>query len=71
MKGLLLLVVILAGLWLWRARRPAPPPRRDPAPSAQEMVRCAHCGVHLPQADAVHGRLGHYCCQEHQRSAEH
>jgi len=44
------------------------PPR--PPPSPAPMVACAHCGVHLPAADAVpapDGRL--YCSPAHVRAA--
>lgn len=76
MKFLLLLAVVLLAAWAWRsARRDAPgadrPPSPPPAPpDPQEMVRCAHCGVHLPRGDAVVGRIGLYCSQEHRQSAE-
>lgn len=32
-----------------------------------EMVSCAHCGLHLPAADALTGPSGHFCSAEHQR----
>ena len=35
--------------------------------ATENMVRCAHCGIHLPQSDAVRidGRI--WCSQEHAR----
>ncbi len=74
MKLLLVLLVVLFGVWLWRSRRPPPPspPRRDPAakPGAAEMVRCAVCGLHLPQADAQLTARGAYCSVEHRQQIE-
>ncbi|MEK9952076.1 MAG: PP0621 family protein [Curvibacter sp.] len=74
MKFLLFLAIVLLGVWLWRssrgnehADRAAPPPD---AGGPQEMVRCAHCGVHLPHDDAVVGRIGRYCSPEHRQLAE-
>jgi len=32
------------------------------------MVACAHCGLHLPRAEALEHAHRHYCCAEH-RSA--
>jgi uncharacterized protein len=34
------------------------------------MVRCAHCGLHLPSADAVAGERGVYCGAPHRLLAE-
>ncbi len=40
-------------------------PRARGAPG--DLVRCAHCGLHLPRADA-HGAGGRlYCGEEHAR----
>ncbi len=71
MKYLLLLMVILAGVWLWRSRRVEQRPTaqsqvREPArPDA--MVTCRHCGVHLPASEAISDAQGHYCSVEHLR----
>ena len=31
---------------------------------------CTPPGLHVPQASAVHGRQGEYCCEAHRREAE-
>jgi uncharacterized protein len=71
MKYLLLLLVLLAGVWLWRSRRvqDRPPPPAAPPPPARPdlMVTCRHCGVHLPASDAISDARGHYCSIEHLR----
>ncbi|KCB34114.1 hypothetical protein L541_0449, partial [Bordetella hinzii CA90 BAL1384] len=45
-------------------RKPAAPPA---ARAAEPMVRCAHCGIHLPRSEALllNGRT--WCGQEHAR----
>jgi uncharacterized protein len=73
MKYLLLLVILaVVGLAFFGRRRPRPPapPPQPGKPSAQAdpqtMLACAHCGVHLPQAEArmdVAGRP--YCGDAH------
>ena len=72
MKLLVLLLVLLAGVWLWkRGRRlsqKAPPPRGERA--ALPMVRCQQCGMHVPGHEAVAGRLGSYCSAEYRRYGE-
>lgn len=73
MKLLLIMGLVLVGVWLWRSnrethrqRKPAPPANATP----QEMVRCAHCGVHLPASEAVQGKKGLYCSVEHLQRTE-
>lgn len=71
MKYLLVLAVVLLVLGLARARRrvdstPARPAAGPARPAAEEMVCCAHCGVHLPRRDAlVGGASGLYCSEAH------
>ena len=43
----------------------APSSAAPPVRPAQDMVRCAHCGLHLPSADAVHAGGRSYCGAEH------
>ena len=41
---------------------------RDAELRPQRIIACAHCGLHLPWSDAVHGRGPDdrsYCCIEH------
>lgn len=78
-KLLVVLLVVAVALWalLTRARgerrcrdargeAPAPPrPSAAPGQSAQDMVRCAHCGVHLPAPEAVRAGGHSYCSAEH------
>jgi len=76
MKLLVLVAALFVGVWLWRSGRftgtKSAPRRPPPASEARqvEMVRCLHCSVHLPMAEAVQGRLGPYCNGEHRQLAE-
>jgi uncharacterized protein len=66
MKYLLVLIVVGFVLWLMLGRRP--PARRRDARSpgqAQPMVRCAHCGVHLPRNEALLLGDQAYCSSAH------
>jgi uncharacterized protein len=66
---LILLLVVLVGCWIARARAPHAPRgqrRRGAAPARPEqIVACAHCGLHLPRAEAVRGAAGYYCSEAH------
>lgn len=39
-------------------------PVRPPA-AAENMVRCAQCGVNVPQTEAFFSRGEHFCSDEH------
>ena len=72
-KWLLTLGIIVLALMLWfgKGRRSGAargnPPR--PKPGAQAMVSCAHCGLHLPRAEAVSDAGGRLFCSEAHRLA--
>jgi uncharacterized protein len=80
MKYLIVLLVVVVGLWLvWgrRGRRvDAPsashkgkPKKAAASAAAQNMVACAHCDVHLPEADAVKDAAQRPFCSEAHRLA--
>lgn len=48
-----------------RHRRARAAPRRPTPKRMQAMVRCAHCGVHLPSPEAVHWNGDTWCSQAH------
>ena len=79
MKYLLVLLVVGFGLWtlISRLRGGGVAKRRpDAKPAAQPdakqgspvaMVACAHCGLHLPAADALPAGQRLYCSDGHRR----
>ena len=75
MARLILLLAAVALVWWWLRSRRSPVRTDSAAPkppanshAAHEMVSCAHCGVHLPQSDAVSDAAGaFYCSDEHRR----
>ena len=73
MKFALFVLAIVALLWLLRgARRGLPPAVNDPprTPAPQQMLACAHCGVHLPRDEALPGRGGVFCGEAHRKAFE-
>jgi uncharacterized protein len=71
MGQFLRLVIILIGLWLVLIliKRALASRRKSPSdkPAVAKMVACAHCGVHIPESEAVHDGDSHYCSEEHRR----
>ena len=78
-KLILLGVAVVVIVWLLKRAIAGPRPGKPPEAGAPqgELVRCAHCGVNLPKAEAyaaggvpgVPPRAGglHYCSEEHWR----
>lgn len=74
MKYLLVLFVIGIGLWVLlgrgrRARRRADASvQREAAAAKARMTACAHCGLHVPEAEALFDAQGRaFCGDEHRR----
>jgi len=82
-KVLLIIGIALGVYWLWRQGRMAEsrdaraaPPAAPPAPrtgaAPQDMVACAHCGLHLPRSEALAdgpgGSAPFYCSAAHRQS---
>jgi uncharacterized protein len=66
MKYLLIIAIALV-VWLtWKKRslpsgKASTPASREP----EQMVVCAHCGVHLPVSDSVSEQGRHFCSEAH------
>lgn len=72
--GLIRLILLALIVWLiWRVyqihrdRRAAAEDKRNPERSITggKMVKCAHCGTHLPQKNALPLDELFFCCREH------
>ncbi|AZD04555.1 MULTISPECIES: PP0621 family protein [Pseudomonas] len=60
------IALIAAAVWLWRKfKQPASGTAAPREPSTTPMVRCAHCGVHLPRDRALSLEQQWYCSQTH------
>ena len=65
------LLFILFGVLLYRILKRAPqtgaPRPAAVPPVAETMIRCTHCGVHVPIGESLAEGGRHYCCEEHRR----
>lgn len=68
-KILLFALVVVAVLLLMRGFGRRRPPAGGGAAADEPMVRCAHCGVHLPKGEsfALDGRF--FCSEQHRSEA--
>lgn len=68
-KIILFVLGLLLAYWLLKDHHRKA--HRDQRPrwagGAEDMVRCAHCGVHLPRSESITTRGAFYCSVEHQR----
>lgn len=68
-KILLLLVV---GFAVWAVirnyqRSLGKPPASAGEKAAEDMVKCAHCGVNLPRSEAIYSDGDFFCMPEHKQ----
>lgn len=70
MKYLLLLVFFAIVWWAWKKRAVPPPADAPRSTPVERMVTCAHCGVHLPESDALADGENHFCNEAHRRAAQ-
>lgn len=72
------IAIIAAAFWLWRRFTRSAPPRpedRNTSPPPVPMVRCEHCGTHVPRDHALTKDNQWFCSQAHleqgPQSSEH
>ena len=69
-RTLLIVVAIFVALMLVKrllAGRSKPPPVQ---PQTPKLVQCAHCGVHVNEAQALRSGERYFCSADHQQRGE-
>ena len=68
-KLLVLILLVVVAAWLIRRalRRAAMPGASETNAVRDELVRCAHCGLLLPRAEARPSAGAIYCSEDHAR----
>lgn len=64
MSRLLLIIAIVAVVYLLIRAYRKKTPQQD-VTATEDMVRCAHCGVHLPKGESVQADGRYFCSAEH------
>lgn len=68
---LFLIAIVVLAVWVWRRFIAEPRRNRPRENAAAPMVRCAHCGVHVPKAQALSQDQRWYCSQAHLEQGPH
>jgi uncharacterized protein len=68
-KLLLIAVGFLLAWWILKAYKKSlrSTSMRHRKTAAEDMVRCARCGVHLPRSESKADNGQFFCCEEHRR----
>jgi len=74
-RSLLIFILVLIAIWWVRralARFSAGTRARGSRPSRtgnepEQMLGCAHCGLHVPESEGVRDGKDFFCCEEHRR----
>lgn len=70
MSKFLLLVLAFVAVWLLaKGFRRKGAAKDAPEAAPEHMVNCSHCGLYLPQREAVADGDKFFCCAEHRRQA--
>lgn len=68
-KLLLLIFAVVAVWWLVKGFRRKEAAKDAPEAAPEQMVTCSHCGLYLPQNEAIAEGDKFFCCAEHRRRA--
>ncbi len=68
-KFLLLILVVVAAWWLAKGFRRRDAEKDAPDAAPEQMVTCGHCGLYLPQSEAIADGDKFFCSAEHRRLA--
>ena len=67
-KILLLVLGLFVAYWILKSYKKKVERRANrPAVGAEDMVRCAQCGVHVPRSDSLASDESFYCSADHRR----
>lgn len=66
MKIFLLVIAAFVVYWYIKSYgRKIQKPDAPKSEGAEDMVRCAHCGVHLPKSESILSLGNYFCSDEH------
>ncbi len=67
-----LLLAVIAWVWFKKSSRSdtpqRPPARTPPEAPVERIVQCAHCGLRVPEGEALVSGKDQFCCAEHRNA---
>jgi uncharacterized protein len=64
-KLIFISIIVLLVYWLIKARKHTSTKIESLADASEDMVRCAYCGVHLPESESIANEDNFFCSNEH------
>lgn len=71
MSRILIVIIIFIVIYLLLKHYRKQTPKKDGEDTSkhrENMVRCAHCGVHLPKGESIMVDHKHYCSEVHRHA---
>lgn len=68
MTRILFFALLVAIAWVWFVRKrhkPDAEPLPPEAPAVEHIVQCVHCGLRVPEGEALLADGKHYCSEAH------
>ncbi|MFA6014198.1 MAG: PP0621 family protein [Gallionellaceae bacterium] len=67
MSRLILLVVVFIVIYVLIRAFLKKSETTDSTKASEDMVRCAHCDMHLPKSESIESDGKYFCSEEHRR----
>ncbi|HNP50182.1 MAG TPA: PP0621 family protein [Nitrosomonas nitrosa] len=65
-KWIVFIIVLLIIYWIFKnLQRPKGTPTKPN--EIEDMVRCAHCGLHVPRSESIAANDNYFCSNEHRK----
>jgi uncharacterized protein len=67
MGKLLFFLLLAVAIYWWLRRSQSDRNEQSRDPKIEAIVKCAYCGLHVPQSESVFDRGHYYCDEKHRR----
>jgi len=64
-KLIFIIIIVLLAYWIIKARKQPNTKTESLTDASEDMVRCVHCGVHLPESESIVSKGKYFCSDKH------